>query len=165
MIALRKMGRDIFQMIKDEKQAPVTISDDPKASAKEANVIFAATNDPNVFIFKEDMPEKNDKEIYIVDTSTPHNVDKGVNELPHVHLRGGGLVTSVSGQTLIFNGTELNDKDLYACIAETILISLYKELKPSSGAISVEDLSMMGAAGEKFGFILSENEGKSDIFI
>jgi predicted amino acid dehydrogenase len=45
----------IFQMIKDEKQAPVTISDDPKASAKEANVIFAATNDPNVFIFKEDM--------------------------------------------------------------------------------------------------------------
>lgn len=163
MIALRQMGRDIFDMIKDEKQSPVIISDDPKRSVKKANVVFAATNDPEVFIFKEDIPEDN-KDIYIIDTSTPHNVDRAVNELPHVHRRGGGLVTTVSGQPLIFRGTDLHDEDLYACIAETLLVSADNDVKPSAGAISVEDLNLMARAGEKFGFVLSEKEGKSDIF-
>ncbi len=160
---LRDIGLSLFRQIKDKENVPLIISDDPKWSVKNANILFTATNDPAVLIFKADIAAT-DKDIYIIDTSTPHNVDKSVNELPHVHRRGGGLVTSVSKQPLIFQGTDLEETDLFACIAETLLISADEEAKPTAGAISVADLEAMARAGERFGFVLSENEGKSEIF-
>lgn len=163
-VRLHQLGEAIFNLLNNETQAPVRISDDPKWSVKNANVIFTATNSPNVLLFKDDMPTEQDKEIYIIDTSTPHNVDKAVNEFPHIHRRGGGLVTTASKQPLIFKGTDINDEDLFACIAETLLIAADEHAKPSAGAISIEDLENIAQAGEKFGFILSENEGKHDIF-
>lgn len=160
----RELSKELLNCLRNSADSPVILSDDPKWSVKQANIIFTATNDPNVLIFKEDFSEEQDKDIYIVDTSTPHNVDKGVNELPHVHRRGGGLVTTHSGQQLIFKGTDLHEADLFACIAETLLVAVDEDAKPTVGAIGVEKLENMACAGERFGFILSENEGKTEIF-
>ncbi len=160
LISLGHKGRHVFDIIRDETEGPVIISDDPKQSVRKANVIFTATNDPEVFIFKEDFPAEQGEDIYIIDTSTPHNVDKSVNELPHVHRRGGGLVTTVSKQPLIFRGTDINEEDLYACIAETLLTTIDKNVRGSAGPISLEDIEAMAHAGEAFGFILSDNEGQ-----
>jgi acetylornithine/succinyldiaminopimelate/putrescine aminotransferase/predicted amino acid dehydrogenase len=160
----RELSKGLLDCLRNAADSPVILTADPKWGVQQANIIFAATNDPNVLIFKEDMPKEQDKEIYIIDTSTPHNVDKNVNELPYVHRRGGGLVTTHSGQQLIFRGTDLHEADLFACIAETLLVAVDEEAKPTVGSITVKDLENMAHAGERFGFILSENEGKTEIF-
>ena len=160
----RELSKALLDCLRNTADSPVILSADPKWSVQQANILFAATNDPNVLISKEDIPKEQDKDIYIIDTSTPHNVDKNVNELPHVHRRGGGLVTTYSGQQLIFKGTDLHEADLFACIAETLLVAVDEKAKPTVGAITVEDLENMAHAGGRFGFILSENEGKTEIF-
>jgi len=161
---VRELSKELLDCLRNESNSPVILSVDPKWSITRANIIFAATNDPNVLILKEDLSKEQNQDIYIIDTSTPHNIDKNVNDLPYVHRRGGGLVTTSSKQQLIFKGTDLHDTDLFACIAETLLVAIDDAAKQTIGAISVEDLESMARAGERFGFILSENEGETEIF-
>lgn len=110
---------------------------------KQADVILSATSSPYPMIFPRHLKEN----AIVSDISFPMNVDRGVfSARPDVTVIQGGLGTTPSQQHIDMPFTSLKHGQIFACMAETILLGAHRV----PGHFSYGDIEM-----EKARFIRS----------
>ncbi|MEZ4630601.1 MAG: aminotransferase class III-fold pyridoxal phosphate-dependent enzyme [Deinococcales bacterium] len=112
--------REIFAE-RYQAEAPIYISTQ-MGDLIHCNVIISATNVPQTIIFPEHLSAQ---PVAICDVSVPPDVDNRVLEhCPQAKVIKGGIVKLPLGQHLDIPGMPLAQGQLYACMAETILLGL-----------------------------------------
>ncbi len=86
---------------------------------QKAQAIITATNTPDALIYPEHLPSES---TIICDVSVPVDVAKEVLDMKHVTVINGGRVTLPLQQALDVEAMPLQNGELYACIAETLLL-------------------------------------------
>ncbi|SNT43283.1 aminotransferase class III-fold pyridoxal phosphate-dependent enzyme [Rhodococcoides kyotonense] len=128
--------------------------DDPRAGVARADIVIAATSAPHSLIDAEDLGPN----AIVCDVAQPPNISHDVGRVrPDVTVFDGGIVRLPEGSDfgLTFG---LAPGLTYACMAETMLLSLSREfeLRSIGTELVTENVERLGELGDRYGFELAE---------
>lgn len=140
----------------DVNQAPIQISTS-MTDLQQCNIIITATNTPKSLIFADHISEK---PTVICDISVPSDVDKDLTlKRPNARVIKGGLVQLPQGQSLELQGMPLEAGQLYACLAETVLLGLTGISENFSyGALEASKIKRIREISKSHGFTVLVKE-------
>ena len=107
------------QILKDNSDVVINVTTDTKAVEK-ADFIIAATMSGEILIRSEHIK----KNAFLLDITQPGNVSKDIKSRRDIHYIKGGFV-KIPGIKFNIN-TGMPGEVIFACLAETILISMTK---------------------------------------
>jgi acetylornithine/succinyldiaminopimelate/putrescine aminotransferase/predicted amino acid dehydrogenase len=117
---------------------------------QEADVVVTATNVVSDLVMPENVKER----AVICDISRPPNVNRAVRmNRPDVFLIDGGVVSLPGNSSLSFN-LGIDTGLAYACMAETMILTLERRFEDSSLGIDldIDNVIEMGKLAERHGF-------------
>lgn len=128
--------------------------DDPTAGVADADIVIAATSAPHALIDAADLKSN----AIVCDVAQPPNIPHDVGRIrPDVTVFDGGIVRlpADSDYGLEFG---LAPGLTYACMAETMLLSLSGEfeLRSIGTALDANNVERLGALADRYGFELAE---------
>ncbi len=139
----------------ESPQCNVAISTDIKESMKDADIVLFCTNYPDVLISSADIPPGT----IICDLSIPKNVPFEVyRDRKDILLIEGGLVKCPGNPNFNFFYGPAANNTTYACVAETIILSLEKVYESFSlgGNVTTEKVELISKLGRENGFIVDD---------
>ena len=147
---------NIYDKVIEElgENAPIKISIEIKA-IKNADIILSASNSSKPIIFSDMLKMTG---VVICDIAVPQDVDQSVSRYrPDVSVIKGGLVKLPSNPDLSIKGMPLEKGQVYACMAETILLGLMGITSNYSyGSITKSQVKIIMAAADLHGFKLAQ---------
>ncbi len=152
---LRPTGMELLAWMESEfsDQVPVHYTADYNA-LKSSQIILSASSDPGPIIFPRMLsPEPT----LICDIAVPADVDESVSQAcPHVQVIQGGVVKLPHNAEFQVAGIPLEPGELYACMAETLLMGL-SDIQDhySYGQIEKEQVKAIMREARKHGFQVS----------
>ncbi len=128
--------------------------DDPAAGVSRADIVIAATSAPHALIDAADLAPN----AIVCDVAQPPNIPHDVGRIrPDVTVFDGGIVRLPAGSDY---GLEfgLAPGLTYACMAETMLLSLSREfdLRSIGTALDSRNVERLGVLADRYGFELAE---------
>ncbi len=150
------LGQRLFRFV-EEKAGPnafITLGNDLQA-LKRARIVLCAANAPEPFLGAEHFAENS----VVCDIAVPLNVDQALPaQRPDVLYMHGGIVQTPLGDGLAPNvQAYLKDGQLYACMAESVLMGLSgMKQHYSYGDISREQVQQIRALAATHGFGLAQ---------
>lgn len=158
--AIKLVARNIMKLknlasvvSSESPECKVGISTDIKEGIKDADIALFCTNYPDVLISSADLPPG----IMICDLSIPKNVPLEVyRDRKDIILIEGGLVKCPGNPNFNFFYGPSASNMTYACVAETMILSLEKIFENYSlgGNITTEKVELIGKLGKENGFIV-----------
>lgn len=129
--------------------------DDPAAGVARAHIVIAATSAPHSLIDATDLAPG----AIVCDVAQPPNIPHDVGSIrPDVTVFDGGIVRLPAGSDY---GVEygLAPGLTYACMAETMLLSLSGEyeLRSIGTALDIANVRRLGVLADRYGFELAES--------
>ncbi|GAB4180900.1 MAG: hypothetical protein Tsb002_00310 [Wenzhouxiangellaceae bacterium] len=128
----------------------LVLTTDWDESLPQADVIVTATNSPDAWLQSSHLKQG----AVICDISRPSNVCEEIaQQRPDIFIYDGGVVRLPAGSFLGLH-TDLDPGHCYACMAETMLISLEAnpDLAVRGMEVDMERISVFGALARKHGF-------------
>lgn len=128
--------------------------DDPAAGVARAHIVIAATSAPHSLIDATDLAP----DAIVCDVAQPPNIPHDVGRVrPDVTVFDGGIVRLPAGSDYGLN-YGLAPGLTYACMAETMLLSLSGEFELRSIGISLDSANVhrLGVLADRYGFELAE---------
>ncbi len=115
----------------------------------EADLVFAATSDPNPVLFAEHVKPG----AWLFDLGRPADIDESVRSVPGVHVVPGGVVKP-PGDMQTFIDLHFGDGLVPACMAETMIMTATRafERKSLGPVTRSADIDFYLAEGERLGF-------------
>lgn len=130
------------------------ISDDCKADSKKCEIVYSATNSTEKLIAPEDLS----RSTMVCDLSRPGNISKRCrDERADVLLFDGGVI-SFPGRPELGLGYDMPKGVSFACVAETVMLSLKKHYKNTSVGASPShaEIAMLRGIAAETGFTLAD---------
>lgn len=145
-------GKDAAEYFLNSDLEIVKVSTD-MGELKGARAIITATNTPDDLIYPEHLAHGSGEPTVISDVSVPADVSKEVLNLENVSVLNGGRVLLPLEQSLNVVGMPLQEGELYACMAETILLG-FEGIKESFsyGALEKEKVKKIRRLSHQHGF-------------
>ena len=114
-----------------------------------ADLVFAATSDPNPVVFAEHVKPG----AWLFDLGRPADVDDSVRSVPGVHVVPGGVVKP-PGNMKTFIDLHFGDGLVPACMAETMIMTATRafERKSLGSVTRSADIDFYLTEGERLGF-------------
>ncbi|AYJ50970.1 aminotransferase class III-fold pyridoxal phosphate-dependent enzyme [Rhodococcus sp. P1Y] len=128
--------------------------DDPKAGVARADIVIAATSAPHSLIDAADLAA----DAIVCDVAQPPNIPHDVERIrPDVTVFDGGIVRLPAGSDFGLN-YGIAPGLTYACMAETMLLSLSGEFELRSIGTALDPASVhrLGVLADRYGFELAE---------
>ena len=102
-------------------KAPISIVSEMEA-LQDCDLIICATNSPEPIVFPKHIGQQS---VIICDIATPQDVSSDViSEKPNAVVIEGGVIKLPRQQTMDIGGMELDKGNVYACMAETIILGM-----------------------------------------
>ncbi|PCK07436.1 MAG: hypothetical protein COA42_14275 [Alteromonadaceae bacterium] len=143
------------QAIEQELAAncPITIESDLGA-LKDCDLIVCATNTAQPLVFPEHV---GDNPVIICDVATPGDVSPSViSQKPNALVINGGVIALPKQQTVEIQGVALDDGNVYACMAETIILGMSgMNANFSHGALQPAKVRQIRELAKRHGFVFS----------
>ena len=103
------------------ENTPIKIIDDIHA-LRDCDLIVSATNSPDPIIFPEHI---GNQPVVICDVATPRDISEAVvKEKKNAVVIKGGIVKLPGNQTLELGGLDMDPRNVYACMAETLILGM-----------------------------------------
>jgi predicted amino acid dehydrogenase len=135
--------------LRDISSLPVSLGLDVKQAAADADLVVLTTSAPDALLRPDDLKSG----CIVCDVSVPSNMAGKSEARPDVTIVEGGRVRLPFEPVI---GTDLGTKPgvVYACMAETILLTLEGRFESFSlgDSIRTENVAEIGALAEKHGF-------------
>ncbi|WP_072804566.1 aminotransferase class III-fold pyridoxal phosphate-dependent enzyme [Rhodococcoides yunnanense] len=150
--AVRQTGGSIDDLISSGR---LEFFDDPRLGVARAHIVIAATSAPHSLIDAVDLAPN----AIVCDVAQPPNIPHDVGSVrPDVTVFDGGIVRLPSGSN--FGLTYgLAPGLTYACMAETMLLSLSREFELRSIGVELDaaNVERLGELADRYGFELAES--------
>jgi len=150
---LRRIAARIAEVARERGRTPpeVTVESD-LAAVSTCDLVVTSTNAARPILLPEHFPP--DRPVVVCDVAVPHDTDPRVAlERPNVRVIAGGLVRLPFGQRLAARGLPLEPGQVYACLAETLLLGLTGIGEPFSyGPLVPEKVRRIAALSRLHGF-------------
>jgi acetylornithine/succinyldiaminopimelate/putrescine aminotransferase/predicted amino acid dehydrogenase len=127
----------------------LVLTQETKTAVREARVVVTATSATGTLINPDDLQPH----AVVCDVSRPANISREVSEArPDVLVIDGGVIAAPDGSTLGQFG--LGEGLIYACMAETMMLTLAGHLKNTSLGVNLspESLQQLRSLADKHGF-------------
>ncbi len=132
-----------------ERRGRLVLSQNMRESVRQAEIVVTSTNATNAVIGPDDLK----RGAVVCDLSRPANVSQEVaNARPDVVVIDGGIIAAPDGSA--FGQFGLGQGRIYACMAETMMLTLGGHLKNTSLGtdLSPETLQLVKALAAEHGF-------------
>jgi acetylornithine/succinyldiaminopimelate/putrescine aminotransferase/predicted amino acid dehydrogenase len=156
--ATRRRLEQLSQRLRAHSATPVDIATDMDA-LRSCNLVISATNSPAPVLLPAHIGEQ---PVVICDVAVPQDVDLAIlDERPNAIVLRGGVIRAPLGQTLPLPGADLRDGELYACLAETILLGLADIRTPfSRGPLAAKNVRRILELAHEHGFEILERRAE-----
>lgn len=144
----KRLERSADTLRKKYPQTSVSVSTDVAVCTR-ADLVFAATSDPNPVLFAEHVKPG----AWLFDLGRPADVDESARAVPGVHIVPGGVVKP-PGAMQTFIDLHFGDGLVPACMAETMIMTATRafERKSLGPVTRSADIDFYLAEGERLGF-------------
>jgi predicted amino acid dehydrogenase len=132
-----------------ERSGSLVLTQDTQASVRQAQVVVTATSATGTMVSPEDLRPH----AVVCDVSRPANVSREVTKArPDVLVIEGGIIAVPGGSVISQFG--LGDGLVYACMAETMMLTLAGHLRNTSIGtdLSPNTLQLLRSLADKYGF-------------
>ncbi len=154
LVARNRNKLELFanDLSRKSPQCNISYTSDIKNAVADSDMVMISTNTPTALLKADDLPQG----CIVCDISVPHNISYEDAEKSNILIIDGGLVKCPS--TVDFNYMALPQNEAYACLAETMILTMEGLFQDYSigGKISIDRVENISRLSNKHGFKLAE---------